>query len=53
MKDIKYTTSDWHGYEMLEFELDDRTAKLICPKESRQDKKWLLKSRVFRCISRV
>ncbi len=44
MNDIKYVKSDWHGFEMLEFELDGRPAKLICPKEPRQDKKWLLKT---------
>ena len=44
MNDTKYIKSDWHGFEMLEFELDGRIAKLICPKEPRQDKKWLLKT---------
>ena len=44
MKNMQYTKNEWHGFEMLEFELDGRPAKLICPKEPRQDKKWLLKT---------
>jgi len=41
---MEYMKKDWHGYDMLEFELSGRTAKLICPKEPREDKKWLLKT---------
>ena len=41
MKSIK---SEWHSYGMIEFELDGRIAKLICPPNPRADKKWLLKT---------
>ena len=36
--------SEWHGYERLDFKLNGRDARLVCPKNPRQDKKWLLKT---------
>lgn len=44
MKELKHTKSDWFGYEMLNFELEERIVKLICPQKPRQDNKWLLKT---------
>ena len=39
--------SEWHGYERLDFKLDGRNARVVCPKEPRGDKKWLLKTEYF------
>ncbi|MBR5313876.1 MAG: alpha/beta hydrolase [Clostridia bacterium] len=41
---MEYITSEWNGFEMRQFELDGRITKVICPKEPREDKKWLLKT---------
>ena len=41
---MEYIKSKWNDFDMLEFHLEGRLAKLICPKEPRQDKKWLLKT---------
>jgi len=47
-KDVmKYTKSEWNGFERLDFRLDGRKAILVCPKTPRADKKWLFKTEYF------
>ena len=39
--------SEWQGYERLDFVLGGRGVILVCPKEPREDGKWLLKTEYF------
>ena len=39
--------SDWFGYELLEFEVFGRAAKLVLPKERAKGSPWLLKTEYF------
>ena len=44
---MEYIKSEWNGYEKLDFQLEGRNAILVCPKQPRADKKWLLKTEYF------
>lgn len=44
---MKYTKSEWNGFERLDFLLDGRGAILVCPRTPRADKKWLFKTEYF------
>ena len=44
---MNYTEAEWKGYRCLEFTFQDRTARLVCPKESCVGKQWLLKTEYF------
>ncbi|MBQ8892933.1 MAG: alpha/beta fold hydrolase [Clostridia bacterium] len=38
---------EWNGFERLDLQFEGREAILICPREPRADKKWLLKTEYF------
>ena len=44
---MEYKKSIWCGFEMIEFEFNGKGAKLVCPNNSRADRKWLLKTEYF------
>ncbi len=44
---MEYTKSEWNGYELLEFNLMGRAAKLVLPKEKAAGGPWLLKTEYF------
>lgn len=44
---MKYIETEWNGYLCLEFEFQQRKAKLVCPKTSCEGKKWLFKTEYF------
>ena len=44
---MKYIETDWNGYKCLEFEFEQRKAKLVCPKVACEGNKWLFKTEYF------
>lgn len=44
---MTYQEKNWNGYQCLEFEFQGRKAKLVCPVESCEGNKWLLKTEYF------
>jgi len=44
---MKYVEKEWNGYRCLEFEFEERKAKLVCPKEACEGRKWLFKTEYF------
>ena len=44
---MEYKKSEWHGFEMLEFEFGGNSAKLVCPSTPHADRKWLFKTEYF------
>jgi len=44
---MEYRKSEWNGFLCLDFKFEDRDAKLVCPQEPCEGKKWLLKTEYF------
>ncbi len=44
---MKYSETIWNGYRCLEFEFQNRHAKLVCPKHADVRKRWILKTEYF------
>jgi alpha-beta hydrolase superfamily lysophospholipase len=44
---MEYKRNEWNGYELLEFELMGRAAKLVLPKKRAEGAPWLLKTEYF------
>ena len=44
---MEYKRTTWNDYEMLEFTLEGRAAKLVLPKERAEGSPWLLKTEYF------
>lgn len=47
MNENKYTEKDFHGYSLIEFDIDGRTAFLVRPKKVAEGAPWLLKAEYF------
>lgn len=44
---MDYMETEWNGYKCLEFEFQNRKAKLVCPKVNCEGNKWLFKTEYF------
>jgi pimeloyl-ACP methyl ester carboxylesterase len=44
---FKGTVGDFHGYTMVDFELDGRPCRVVCPKETAPHRPWLWRSRFW------
>ena len=44
---IQTVESEWNGYRRLDFSFMEHNGILICPKEARNDRKWLFKTEYF------
>lgn len=47
MNENKYIEKDFHGYPLIEFDIDGRTALLVRPKNTAEGAPWLLKTEYF------
>ena len=41
------TTSDWNGYEMMDFKFLDRDAKIVFPRQPNQGRHWIWRARFW------
>lgn len=41
------SATDWHGYTLHEFDLDDRPSKVVCPKEAASGNPWIWRARFW------
>lgn len=44
---INYRKSDWHGFERLDFQFENRNCVLVKPKSADKKMRWLLKTEYF------
>ncbi len=44
---MKVLENEWNGFKRFDFQFEGRDAILVCPAESREDKKWLYKTEYF------
>lgn len=44
---MRYIETEWNGYKCLEFEFEQRKARLVCPKVACEGNKWLFKTEYF------